>query len=738
MRARPRAVPVLLLLFPAALPAQDEPRLPQTAPMTHVSRVVHPPELMDYIDGTGPGEETTISSFLQRNPDDGKAATRDAKAWISYDNDNFYVVFLCKAGPGEVRARLSKRDDILSDDFVGIFLDTFHDQKHAFEFLVNPYGIQQDGIFTEGQGDDWKFDTYWHSEGRVTPDGYAVRVAIPFKSLRFTAADMQTWGIALARSIPSNNEMSFWPYVTNRVTGLVQQFAEGDGVDGVKPGRNIRLIPYVASTGSRDLITPDNLPPYFQTTREPRGGLDAKVVLHGSLTLDATVNPDFSQVESDDPQVTVNQRFAVFFPEKRPFFLENAAYFQTPENLFFSRTILDPQAGVRLTGRLGAWSLGFLGAGDRGPGQALDPTDPNYGDRAAIGVLRIQRDLFEQSTIGIFASSRDLGNAHNRVGAIDMRLKLNKHWVLSAQAMYSETRHEDGSRAVGPGYFVTISRDSYHANYFGNYEDINPAFNTDLGFVPRTDIRRSFQHWNYSWRPKKGGLVSFGPFFNALGNWNRAGQNADWLGEAGVQVEFRHATYFNLGTNRSYELFDNIGFHKKATFLFFNSDRYKRVHVDAFLYTGTGVNYSPADGVNAFLASSQGGNMTVTLRPTRRLRLQQTYFYTRLAHTFTNHILREQANYQFTPSWSLRTILNYNSVLTNSSVVNYDQSKVFTGDILLAYLPHPGTAVYLGYTNSRENLFLMGNTDPTLVRTRNPDLQTGSQVFAKVSYLFRF
>ena len=252
----------------------------------------------------------------------------------------------------------------------------------------------------------------WDAEGRRYADlsalrGYAVRVAIPFKSLRFTAQDMQTWGIALWRSIPANSEESFWPYVTNRVTGLVQQFAEGDGVDGVKPGRNLRLIPYFAFGDATALNTPDGLPPYFQTTHDVRVGLDAKLVLHGTLTLDATINPDFSQIESDDPQVTVNQRFAVFFPEKRPFFLENAAYFQTPENLFFSRTIVDPQAGGRLTGRLGAWSLGLLAVVDRGPGKVLEVTDPNYGDRATIGVLRVQRDLFEQSSIGIFASSRD-------------------------------------------------------------------------------------------------------------------------------------------------------------------------------------------------------------------------------------------------------------------------------------------------------------------------------------------
>jgi len=158
---------------------------------------------------------------------------------------------------------------------------------------------------------------------------------------------------------------------------------------------------------------------------------------------------------------------------------------------------------------------------------------------------------------------------------------------------------------------------------------------------------------------------------------------------------------------------------------------------NAFFGTGTGVNYSPAEGVYASLASNQYGNTTITLRPNTRLRIQQTYFYTRLAHVFTNHIFRNTVNYQFSPALSLRAIIDYNAVLANTALADYDTSKKFTGDLLLAYLPHPGTAVYMGYTNSRENLALIGEP-ATLVRTTMPDLQIGSQVFVKVSYLFRF
>ncbi len=728
----------LACLFSVTLLAQEPAPRPATTRMTHVPRAVRPPDLTDYIEGRGAGEP--IGGFIQRNPDDGKPSTRDTRVWLSYDDTNLYVVFLCKAEKNEVRARFSKRDDIFADDQVAVFLDTFQDKKHAYEFFLNPVGIQMDGIFTEGQGDDFNFDTYWNSEGRLTADGYAAMMTIPFKSMRFTAQDMQHWGVGLMRYIPRSIESSFWPYISNRVNGFAQQFGEEDGVEGVRPGRNLRLIPYMTFGGSRSLLTPDNLPPSFQDKREVRAGLDAKTVVHDSFTLDVTVNPDFSQVESDDPQVTVNQRFEVFFPEKRPFFLENATYLQTPENLFFSRRIADPEAGARLTGRLGAWSIGVLAAGDRGPGKLLDPADPNYGDLAAVGVVRVQRDLWEQSTIGAFASSYDLGSSNNRVASIDTRLRINQNWVFTGQAMYSETRYIDGTHSVGPGYFASINRNGLNLNYFGNYEDLNPGFHTDLGFIPRVDVRRTFHHLNYNWRPQKGLLVSWGPFFNVQGNWNRAGQNADWLGEMGLQLELRGNTFMNFGANRAYELFNSIGFHKRAYFIFLASDHFKRFHIDTFFATGTGVNYSPPDGMNPFLADTQNWNVNIVIRPSKRLRLQETYYYARLAHTFTNHIARSQVNYQFDRDWSMRTIIDYNAVLTNASVVNFDKTKAFTADELIAYIPHPGTAIYLGYTNRRENLALIGD-DPTtvsLARTQSPDLQTGSQLFLKVSYLFRF
>jgi hypothetical protein len=261
----------------------------------------------------------------------------------------------------------------------------------------------------------------------LTPEGFAAMLTIPFRSLRFARTPEQTWGLALVRIIPTTNETAFWPYVTQKLDGFNQQIGNMSGLEDISPGRNLQIIPYAAFAGSHFLDNPSSGIPSFRGKNDLRAGLDAKAVLHDSLTLDVAINPDFSQVESDDPQVTVNQRYEVQFPEKRPFFLENTAYFLTPENLFFSRRIVDPEFGGRLTGKIGRWNLGLLAIDDRAAGQSLDPDNPHYNDRAEIGVVRVQREFAKQSNIGILYTDREFAGGYNRVEAIDMRLKLSSN-----------------------------------------------------------------------------------------------------------------------------------------------------------------------------------------------------------------------------------------------------------------------------------------------------------------------
>ncbi len=431
----------------------------QTAPRPRITiaRVDTPPRLEDYVSGEV-RVGTRVDGFLQRNPGDLTPATQATEAFLSYDAQNIYAVFVCRAtDPSRLRAHMARRESIFNDDRVALFLDTFNDRQRAYMFFSTPLGIQADGITSEGQQDDFSFDAVWESRGVVTDFGYVVWMAIPFKSLRFnSSAAAQSWGIALARSMPVDNEDVFWPGITNRVGGFTSQFAEAGGFDGVSAGRNIQAIPYGTFTGARFL---DTGAAAFGSEARGRAGLDAKVVLRDAVTLDLTANPDFSQVESDEPQVTVNQRFEVFFPEKRPFFLENSGFFQTPMTLFFSRRLRDPQFGARMTGKAGGWAVGALAMDDRAPGHAVPEGDPLSGDRAFSSLVRARREL-GQSSVGALLTSQDFGPSSSRVGSVDTRLRMSARWFFDGQAAMSDiftATSERATAAAGQSSTITTT-----------------------------------------------------------------------------------------------------------------------------------------------------------------------------------------------------------------------------------------------------------------------------------------
>lgn len=727
-----------------------------------IPRVSRPPKLDDFLKGTPREAEATVTEFRQRAPGDGTPVSQPTTAYLSYDDKNLYVVFVCKDQPGKVRARLAKREDIGSDDQVAVYLDTFHDHRRAYVFATNPHGIQLDGILTEGQGRDFSFDTLWHSEGQVSADGFVVWMAIPFKSLRFPNSATQSWGIALGRFVLRNNEDSFWPHISLRVEGFTQQMAALEGLERISPGRNVQLIPYGLFTRARFLDTLDPRNPLFRIDKEFRGGLDAKIVARDALTFDIALNPDFSQVESDEPQVTINQRFEVFFPEKRPFFIENAGFFRTPLNLFFSRRIANPQFGGRMTGKLDRWALGVLAIDDRAPGRVRLASDPLRDERTGIGAVRVEREFAEQSKVGLFAGSRDFASSFNRVFSLDMRLKLSPTWVLTGQAVRSYTKQlpppnapscqKAGERLSGPAYYAELAHFDRHFGYVGRYADRSPDFCSQLGFIPRVDIRQTEQFVRYTWRPQNRRVLSYGPSAFTVVNWNRQGRVQDWFVDARFNADFRGQTSLEVRRIETFELFQNIRFRKHRTASGFSTEVLKWLSFFADYSVGSNVNFFPASGLRPFLANVTNADGGFTLRPAPRIRFDQTYIYSRLStragstpapfatgpSIFNNHILRSKLNYQFNRELSLRAILDYNAVLPNNQLVALPRSKRLAADLLLTYLLNPGTAFYLGYTDGYENLALDPGAPPTLRRTGSPTTSTGRQFFVKMSYLFRF
>lgn len=778
---------VFLLAAAARLSAQAPALPPADAgkiPLSKIPRVHRAPKLEDFLENRPREAELAVTDFRQNTPGDGTPATEAATAYLSYDDKNLYVAFVCRDEPGQVRAHLSRREASEQDDGVGVLLDTFRDFHRAYYFFSNPLGVQTDAIYTEGQGFDFSFDTLWDNHGRVTNDGYTVFFSIPFKSLRFPHDAEQTWGVALYRVILRKSEFDYWPYVTQRVEGLTQQFAPLGGLQKVSPGRNIQLIPYGLLANSHFLDQPNPpsaaTPPAFLDNFEHRAGLDAKFVAKDALTFDVTLNPDFSQVESDDPQLTLNQRFAVFFPEKRPFFIENAGFFATPVNLFFSRRIADPQFGARMTGKLGKWTMGALVIDDRRPGQRF--SSGPFDTRAVDGVVRVTREFGKQSYLGAFVSSRDFVDTSNRVISLDARLKLSKNWVVDAQGVHTWTRQNsqagpnclsfaDFAQGVGSqqgnALWVDASYTGRHFSFFTNYNDFSPNFCTALGFVNRIDIRQNNAFGGYFWRPEKGKIVSFGPTASETVDWDHEGILQDWIAALGFQVELTKQTTISISRGEAKELFDGIEFRKHSTSVFASTQPYKWISFSARYTTGIGENFFPAQTpvpLQPFLGTVRRVNFGFSLRPSSRFRFDETLIYFRLGtragwvtppfspgqSVFNNYLNRSKLNYQFTKELSLRLILDYNATLANASLVDVQTSlgsfdggpiaprKKLTTDVLFTYLLHPGTAVYLGYNNGYSDLVLHRGAPSFVTAQGAPNNSTTRLFFVKLSYLFRF
>ena len=657
-------------------------------------------------------------------------------AYLAHDDRSLYVVFVCHDDPAKVRARIARREDTDGDDAVVVYLDTFRDRERAYMFMTNPLGVQLDGILTEGQDEDLSFDAVWQSEGRLTADGYVVRIAIPFRSLRFPRAPTQTWGIALGRIIRRNSEEAYWPHLTKRVKGFVPQFNVVQGLPNISPGRNVQFNPYTMFARARFL---DEDAADIRSAGDQRLGVDAKLVVRDALTLDATINPDFSQVETDDPQVTVNERFEVFFPEKRPFFIENSGYFQTPVNLFFSRRIVDPGAGLRLSGKAGRWALGAIAINDREPGRVPAP-DPLAGSRAGVGALRVQRELGEESTIGLLGTDRELDRSFARMLSLDTRLKLGKNWAFSSQLMRSETRELNDSASVsGFGAFAELEREGRHLDYKGSYVHFDPQFSVPLGFVKRVGIRQLDQEVQHKWRPKGRAVLAYGPTASVSYVWGPDGRQLDRELAAEFLVELVGETDVKLKRAAAFELFDGVPFRPDETKVSLKTEWLKWLAFDGSYKWGGVVNHDPANGLAPFLGRAAEAELGVTLRATPRLWVGQTFIHSRLntragSPVLTERLWRSKINYQFSRFLSLRAIVDYKAEFGDTSLADIEDKKRWSADVLLTYLVNPGTALQVGYTDQYENLALIAGS---VERTRRPDLSTARQLFVKLNYLWR-
>ena len=730
----------------------------------------------------------------ETDPGENTAAPIDTECSLAYDDTHLFVG--CNAvdpEPERIRARLSDRDTAFGDDFVGVVLDTFNDERRAFEFFVNPLGVQMDMVYDDLQGsEDSSWDAIWDSGGQLHESGYSVEMKIPFSQLRFQKVDGdQTWGLDVMRSYPRSRRHRLGLNPLERgLSCYLCQAATVSGFADASPGKNLQITPTIVAVRTDDLQR-DNFPDGGLTNGEEdiEPGLTARWGVTNNMTLLGTLNPDFSQVEADAALVNVNQSFALFFPERRPFFLEGADFFETPLNVLYTRNVQSPDWGAKLTGKQGPNTLGvflaqdertsYLRPGLEGSGLGDLPT------KSFDGVLRYRRDVGETSAVGVIATARqseDFDYSNTMVGA-DVLYRPNGANTFSAQILQSDTTDPflrdagtpddssddfyEGVDSSDAAYFLRYSHNKRNYNLRASRVSYGEDFRADLGFISRVDYTQDVIGGSYR-------------FWGGADRWfNRIGIGGDWdqtNDDSGRFVESEWEGWVDYSGPKQSYAFLGSGFRNRQ----FNGDNFEQEFLSIWmeaqpfddLYLGLSVNsgdaldqlYRPEFG-----RARQGRRLRVapelTWRAGRNLRLSLSHDYRTLdlepsnerpsgtgERLFTANVTEMRAVYQFNVRTFIRLITQYQDLEQNPDLwietdpgtgaalpdpdspgeflrlrnVNPNEKDLFN-QFLFSYKINPQTAVFFGYSDARSDAFGFENTAEDL-------RQINRSFFVKLGY----
>jgi len=747
----------ILVVMPSSVQAADSPF------SLNIPRIDQQPQFSDFADMAPASalarQMAKIENFVQRTPTDGASASQRTEVYLSYDQKTLYAIFLAfDTNPALIRANLASRENIGGDDSVELTIDTFNDQRSAYTFRVTPLGVQWDARWTEGFSNRAGFDTTWEavwdSDGEVNDQGYMVRIAVPLRGLRFPDSAEQLWRVQVGRQIPRLSEENFWPAYSITRDGRLNQTATMQGIRDVSPGNNTQIVPFTFSRRV-DALNPGAAGgPEFESATEYDFGVDAKFVFNDSWVLDLTLNPDFSQVESDEPQVTVNERFEVQYPERRPFFVENADFFATDSILLFTRRIVDPAGGLRFTGRHNDWGFGAMLMNDEAPGLKRQEGDPLKGEKANIGVLRAYRDIRGQDRIGSMLTTRELAEGHNRVASVDGKFRLNPNWVTNLELIGSDTEPTLGGESyTGLQRNIRVDRIGRTFSTHIHFVDTDADFRSQLGFQNRyfksdaSGVHKrselnfypensSLNRWGLTamlvYQDDKSGLKIYSETSPTL-NWNFATSRFS-VGISEVAETLRPRDFRGLPTDTVYD-YSNWNLRYTNTAL-------ATVTFDLRYRDGTALNLVPKAGTMPSVADSRRFDVDLLWRPIERLRIDNSFVHSELesrhgnGKIFSNDIFRSSWNYQFTREMSLRFIAQYEKTDAGPATRLIDDENM-NFDILLRYVINPWSALYLGYNSNSSNFDIVDGEDGRELVTTNELKRDGDQIFVKFSYMFQ-
>jgi hypothetical protein len=681
-----------------------------------------------------------LTDFHQYQPVDSRPAEEKTVVLIWYAPNAIYFGILAnESQPSAIRATVADRDNLDADDRVTIYLDTFDDRRRAFFFTVNPLGSQEDGVRSEGgftagslQGGtiDKNPDYIWESKGRLTDSGYVVEIRVPFKSLRYPGNGAQRWGLNVVRKIQRTGYEDTWTDTRRANASFLIQSGSLDGLHDLQRGITTEFQPFVTASAN-GAPTANG---YAREDVNPEVGANLRLGITSNLSLDGTYNPDFSQIESDASLVTVNERFALFFPEKRPFFLEGIELFATPNQLVYTRQIVDPIVGGKVTSKLGPNNIAFLTAVDQsGP-------DDNW-----FNIARIRHDIGANSTAGVTATSKDAGDAYNRVLAGDVRIVFGKLYYVAGQLGGSVTRDvaavDPRSAPLWEAEFDRTGR-SWGFNY--KVTGLGKDFESQAGFVPRNNIIPAHAFNRFSIYGARGAFLEKanffgGPFYTWLYNGFEVGNALEGVWQAESDFTLRGGWQFNLHGELGFTNFEPGAYNgyevdQGGTTVPYDApsgtDNNFNVNVglttptwqalDAFVQVIRARGAIFAEGAEGYETRVVG---TLDLRPTGSIRVSGSNTYSLITRSrdgseFARTIIpRLKVEYQPTRPLFFRVVGEYVSqrrapledavtgdpLLINGQPQPFQESNGLRVDFLASFEPSPGTVAFLGYGSSLDD-----------------------------------
>ncbi len=679
-------------------------------------------------------------------PSENIPAPVKTEVFLAYTESYVFVgIKAYDPDPSQIRARINDRDDIWDDDWAGILFDTFNDERRSYDFLCNPLGVQSD--FIEGLGiNGGELDLIWDSKGLISDMGYTVEMAIPFSSLRFQRKDGdQIWGFDCVRSYPRSVRHHLGVFPRDRDNNNYwSQTVKLTGFEGASPGRNIEIDPTVSGLISqeREEQDDDTYAPMKESGRDFEPGVSANWGITPNLTFGAAINPDFAQVEADAAQLDVNTQYALYYSEQRPFFLEGSDFFDTRLNAVHTRTLSDPNWGVKLTGKEGPNTVGFFTVEDSETNLMFpyyDGSEVESMEMKSTGsAFRYKRDLGESSSLGMLVTDREGEEYFNRVASIDGEWRFTKTKRISVQYMRSETDYpggldpdleQDASSFGGSALDINFLHGTNNLDYYASLRQLDEDFRADLGFIPQIDFRYMTAGWGYTWWSNDnehwwnmlnlGNGYEFEESLDGSGPYKKIEMWANYSGPRETHSDF----YCYVGRqNYDGQIFEKTYFNWDAS-----THPNRDLMIWAAITAGRQIDYANSQPGTLFALSAE---MEYKLGKHVDIGFDHDYEQMQVSDGWLYHanISRLRTVYNFSRRAFFRAVIQYVNYDYHEEIYDdEDQESIYENfftQLLFSYKINPQTVFYLGYSDSY-------NQDENLTL-----IQSNKTIFAKLGYAF--